>query len=139
MNNLEQMMLQLMMQNQQMMNLFMTQAMQQSTPTQTPMMSTIAQSNETMSAQPSDSINAQIADLQRQIAELQNELKATKSQLATEKQANETAKAEHMRLKTTVSKAEAYLGETIEEIGAITYGTELPEEYQTDVLKELLK
>lgn len=29
--------------------------------------------------------------------------------------------------------------ETIEEIGAITYGTELPEEYQTDVLKELMK
>lgn len=29
--------------------------------------------------------------------------------------------------------------ETIEEISAITYGVELPEEYQTEVLKELLK
>ena len=117
-NNMMQMMMQMMMQNQQMMNMMMAQAMQQGTQTQTPMMSTVAQSNETMSAQPSDTINAQIADLQRQIAELKNELKATKSQLATEKQANETAKAEHMRLKSTVSKAEAYLGETIEDIAA---------------------
>lgn len=84
-NNMMQMMMQMMMQNQQMMNMLMAQAMQQGTPS-TPMMSTVAQNNETMSAQPSDSMNAQIAALQSQVDALQKQLAETTQELQQARQ-----------------------------------------------------
>ena len=124
-NNMMQMMMQMMMQNQQMMNMMMAQAMQQSTPTQTPMMATVAQNNETASAQPSETMNAQIADLQRQIADLQNQLAATTKELQQVREEKRSFSEKHFMavqelnaLRSTVSKAEAYLGETVEDIAA---------------------
>lgn len=84
-NNMMQMMMQMMMQNQQMMNMIMAQAMQQSTPS-APMMSTVAQNNETMSAQPSDSMNAQIVALQNQVDALQKQLATTTQELQQARQ-----------------------------------------------------
>lgn len=124
-NNMMQMMMQMMMQNQQMMNMLMAQAMQQNTTEATPVMSTIAQSNESMSAQPTTSMNEQIARLQQQVESLKSQLEETKQALETERQERRSFSEKHLMatqslnaLKSTVSKAEAYLGETIEEIAA---------------------
>lgn len=124
-NNLMQMMMQMMMQNQQMMNMMMAQAMQQNPSQATPMMETVAQNNETMSAQPSDSMNTQIADLQRQIESLKSQLEETKQALETERQDKKSFSEKHFMavqelntLKSTVSKAEAYLGQKIEDVAA---------------------
>lgn len=124
-NNLMQMMMQMMMQNQQMMNLLMAQAMQQDTSSQTPMMETVAQNNEAMSAQPINSMNEQVADLQRQIESLKSQLEETKQQLETERQERRSFSEKHFMavqelnaLKNTVSKAEAYLGQKIEDVAA---------------------
>lgn len=91
-NNLMQMMMQMMMQNQQMMNMMMAQAMQQSTPASKPMMETIAQNNEAMSAQPSDSVNAQISELKSQIESLKSQLATTTAKLTTTTKELQTAR-----------------------------------------------
>lgn len=120
-NNMMQMMMQMMMQNQQMMNMMMAQAMQQGTQTQTPMMSTVAQNNETMSAQPSDSMNAQIVALQNQVDALQKQLATTTQELQQARQ--EVAKSKSVvkdakldDLTKKVQALEQISGRSIEEV-----------------------
>lgn len=119
-NNMMQMMMQMMMQNQQMMNMLMAQAMQQGTPS-TPMMSTVAQSNETMSAQPSETMTAQLAELQQQVESLKNqlstttqELKEARQQLAMNKSTVKEARL--YELSTKIEKLEKVSGKSIEEV-----------------------
>ena len=110
-NQLMNMMVQMLMQNNQLMSMMMAQMMPQQTGSQTgPSLDTSVPVAPTIQVQ-AQGINL---DLQAQIADLQNQVKQLQSQLA----AAEKEKQELKALKSTVSKAEAYLGQTVEEVAA---------------------
>ncbi len=118
-NQLMNMMMQMMMQNNQMMSMMMAQMMPQQNAqiaanTTSPTIN--FESNGT-----TNEMDSQIQALYAQIEALKSELATTKQELATAKSqlsGVQAANKELNALKSTITKAEAYLGQSIEDIAA---------------------
>lgn len=122
-NQMLNLMMQMMMQNNQLMSMMMQQMVSPQTGSQTgPSLDTSAPAANPVIQFQAQGVNV---DLQAQINDLQNQVKQLQSQLAAaEREKNEinqkhSSVAQELKaLKSTVSKAEAYLGQTVEDVAA---------------------